>query len=162
MVEDTDLDRVGATSTSAHTRGIPELTHLKNQFSLVDMWRERNPNVWAFTWQSPDQQAQSRIDRFYLSNALQKKYLQQNHVHNPWSDHKTISIYLRTSTPKQRGQGYWKLNTSLLEEDEYVVMIEDFLNTWKSQRQNHDSIQQWLRMISSSVSFLYFPFLNFY
>ena len=69
----------------------------------------------------------SRIDLLLCSDPLKSKCLQSEISQTPAPDHKAISIALQISDNK-RGKGYWKLNNSYLEYDEYqdgIIRIYD-------------------------------------
>ncbi len=56
-----------------------------------------------------------------------KKYLTLGqHRSAPTPDHKAVVIKVNTHT-NPRGKGYWKLNTSVLEEEDYVIGIKDLI-----------------------------------
>ena len=143
MVEDINLDRVGGTPTSAHEKGKDQLVQLKQQCGLADIWRQKSQNVRKYTWSSPNSLIHSRIDRIYLSDTLQPSFLSQTHLLNSFSDHKTLCLTLQLKSNIRRGEGYWKLNVSLLKDAEYRKLIEDFLTEWINCLPNHPCIQTW-------------------
>ena len=143
MVEDINLDRVGGTPTSAHEKGKDQLVQLKQQCGLADIWRQKSQNVREYTWSSPNSLIHSRIDRIYLSDTLQPSFLSQTHLLNSFSDHKTLCLTLQLKSNIRRGEGYWKLNVSLLKDAEYRKLIEDFLTEWINCLPNHPCIQTW-------------------
>ena len=143
MVEDVNIDRAGGTPTSAHEKGKNELSHLKLQSNISDIWRQKSKNVREYTWSSPDNLIHSRIERIYISNTLQPSFLRQTHLLNSFSDHKTLSLTLQLQNNIRRGEGYWKLNVSLLKNTEYCKLIEDFLKEWINRLPEHPCIQTW-------------------
>ncbi len=60
---------------------------------------------------------------------------------SPAPDHKVVTLGLITST-KTRGKGYWKLNVSILEDNEYLDMITNVIK---------NTIQQYKNTISKCV-----------
>ena len=96
--------------------------------NVVDIWRLMNPNVKSFTYVHPTfSMRNSRIDLLLFSDPLKSKCLQSEISQTPAPDHKAISITLQIADNK-RGKGYWKLNNSYLEHDEYqagIVRIYD-------------------------------------
>ena len=144
MVENPLIDRSGGTLSAKHTRGLPELQDYRIPLNLVDMWRELHPDSVAYSWSSlDDKDIHSRLDRFYLSNSLRKSFLHQHLFANPWSDHRTLSLATEIKSPVRRGKGWFKLNTALLEEDEYVDLVRSFLRDWLEILPTWSSIQQW-------------------
>ena len=145
MVEEAQ-DRTGDFFTSAHTRGLSDLTNVKNDYDLVDIWRTKNPSNRSYSWSATDgRDIHSRIDRFYLFASLKKSFIQQHLIPNPWSDHRTVSLLIEVkgNINLRRGPGWFKLNTSLLNEEEYVAMINEFLKHWVTILPTWTSIQRW-------------------
>lgn len=152
MVENPDKDRCGGTVTTAHTRGVAELTALRHQEGLIDVWREKHPSLSVFTWSSPNNLIHSRLDRFYLDRTVRDDFLTQTHTHNPWSDHRIVTLTLQVKDrDPARGSGYWKLNTSLLEDEEYVGTIGELITAWDQRKAEYDSIQAWWRDLKVRV-----------
>ena len=155
MVENPARDRCGGTVTVAHTRGLTELQALKYQEGLVDVWRERHPSLNIFTWSAPNNLVHSRLDRFYLEKTLREDFLTQVHTHNPWSDHRIVTLTLQVKTKDAaRGGGYWKLNTSLLDDTEYTETITELITAWKQRREDYDDIQSWWRDLKIRVKLI--------
>ena len=143
MVEDISLDRAGGTPTSEHEKGKVQLTQLKLQKCLKDIWREKALNVREYTWSNPENTIHSRIDRFYISQTLEPTFLEQTHLLNSFSDHKMLSLTLQLKSNIRRGDGYWKLNVSLLNDPDYCSLIEDFLKEWIEILPMYACIQTW-------------------
>lgn len=144
MVEKPDMDRLGGTPSSNHMRGLSQLGAFKKLVHVVDLWREKYPAIKTYTFSTPDNKVHSRLDRFYVSSKFRQKFVEQLHLHNPWSDHRTVSLMLDISSkPDDRGKGYWKLNVSLLDNEEFCSCITDTIAAWEEKRPSYDSIQQW-------------------
>ena len=144
MVENIDIDRAGGTPiASTHEKGKEQLKLLQTQHFLQDTWRKKHPKTHDYTWSSADSTINSRIDRFYLSNSLEPSFLDQTHITNSFSDHKTLSLTLKLKTDSRRGEGYWKLNTSLLKNQEYCSLIENFITEWIEILPAYSCIQTW-------------------
>jgi len=41
------------------------------------------------------------------------------------------------------GPGLWKLNTSVLQNEDYIKLITDFWITWRRSQNNFDSLSEW-------------------
>ena len=143
MVENNSLDRVGGTPTSEHERGKEQLNQQKVQYCLKDMWRQRAQHAREYTWSSADNTIHSRLDRFYLSQTLEPMFLEQTHLLNSFSDHKMVSLTLQIKSNVRRGEGYWKLNVSLLNDPDYCSLMEDFLKEWIDVLPAYSCIQSW-------------------
>ena len=97
-----------------HPRCYDALETLKDDFDLVDVWRERNPSKLQFTWRS--KLSRSRLDYFLVSRNI-CNYVEDCNIHyGHRSDHSAISLIVIKKVPK-RGPGFWKMNTSLLSQE---------------------------------------------
>ena len=145
VVEDVALDRQGGVASASHTRGLPDLTRLTAAFGLQDLWRARHPHRADFTWRSPGGGIRSRLDRFYASSSLAPGFRGCHHYPTPWSDHDVLVMEVLLSGPGDgpRGEGFWQLNTSVLEDGEYRQAISDFLAAWGRRRHEFPSVLGW-------------------
>ena len=143
MVEDLNVDRVGGTVRPSHLKGKPELDDMKRNYSLVDQWRSISLQVREYTWSKPDRTIHSRLDRFYISSFFTPYFINQTHLSNPWSDHKMVNLNIQMPSAFSRGNGYWKLNTSLLKDQEYIQLVESFLRRWIDKLPEYNCIQLW-------------------
>ena len=146
MVEDPCLDRVGDTILPQHTKGIIALDSLKQSFALTDPWREQNPSLKRFSWNSRHSQSKrkSRIDRFYSTKTLSTSSF--DFIYNIWTDHCLITMSLKSPTKFERGANYWKLNTSLLDDPAYKTYMNKFLIAAKQNTTRYDSLESWWDM----------------
>ena len=55
---------------------------------------------------------------------------------NPFSDHDAVLLTLQIPNQNQKGQGYWKLNTSTLSHRAFKKIFENFWKTGKNKNQN--------------------------
>ena len=103
------------------------INNLCNEFSLIDIWRIRNPttNKYTRTERSRNGIVQSRLD--YLLVSLSLSYQIKNTKISPGnsSDHSIISLYLNITEETKRGKGYWKFNNNLLMDIEYITLINN-------------------------------------
>ena len=145
MVEDPWLDKLGSRNTYA-TTGIKELNNIKNDFILIDVWRQNNPYKKQFSWSTTDQTLQSRIDRIYVSHDLIPNNPHSTFINFPWSDHDIVTSIITVPDTPQPGPGTWKLNTSLLDDKNYVNIINQFLVQWREEKCCFDELPKWWDM----------------
>ena len=143
MVEDTTLDREGGRPRELHTWGLPELRILKTNLNLTDVWREKNAKTRLFTWRSFHDNIYSRLDRIYFPQQLLPLVTHTTHHTFSWSDHDIVTVGFGVPFASARGEGYWKLNTSLLEDDDYKTLIQTFWDEWRENKQNYNSLSKW-------------------
>ena len=104
------------------------VVQLMEEYSLIDVWRNRNPSTLHFSWQrrKPQRQA-SRIDYTLTSQGLES-YV-QNVIYIPaiMTDHQAMFLAINFSK-KERGCGYWKMNCSMLSNLEFVEKINQIID----------------------------------
>ena len=66
------------------------------------------------------------------------------------SDHRILSADLHISTKHTKGAGYWKLNTSILKDEEYKKYISNLIT---SEKEDIDNIQQRWDRIKLNIKF---------
>ena len=74
-----------------------------------------------------------RLDYWLISTAFQDRVNVVGIKAAIKTDHSAISLHLAYSKPYRRGPGLWKMNTSLLTDENYLVEMEDNLQLWKSE-----------------------------
>ena len=122
MVENFKLDRKGGRPRGVHTYGKDALGNLKNNYSLVDIWRELNLNKNKYTWNCRYDYISSRYYRIYVKSAWTSN-VTCAYIHPfVWSDHDmcTINFYLQQEI--KRGRGIWKMNLSHIEDETFQFL----------------------------------------
>ncbi len=113
--------------------------HFKNllkQNSVIDVYRNKNPDQDGFTWTNPANPShKSRLDYILMSGYL-NQYTKECTVKNaPTPDHSAVVCCLKI-IHKERGPGYWKLNTSILNDKEYQHGIKHTIQKTKDEYSN--------------------------
>lgn len=104
------------------------ISSLCTQLSVVDAWRFFNDNIQEFTWYNGSKTLRSRIDFFLISHPLLQYVKNVCHLHAPLTDHKLISLKLLTSDSSSGCRGYWKFNTSLLDDSIFNSSVIECLS----------------------------------
>ena len=108
---DNTLDKFGG-NVSIHKEYEP----LKNDFALVDVWRNLHPASREFTWFNSSRSIGSRLDKFLISRELLSPGIRCDISSCPISDHDFVSLVFDIPTGVKRGPGVWNLNNSLLKD----------------------------------------------
>jgi exonuclease III len=106
------MDRKSRNGLSRPDETLRELNNLNFILSTEDIWRRRFPNKKEYTFTRND--AKSRIDFFLTSKQMDPEIHKAKIINFVFSDHNAISLSIRLSEIT-RGQGLWKLNTSIFE-----------------------------------------------
>ena len=96
-----------------------------------------------FSWSNSNQSLQSRIDRIYLPRTLIPINPKPQVMHFRWPDHDIVVSTIKISNIPPPGPGTWKLNTSLLDDKNYVDIINCFLVQWRDEKQYFDNLSTW-------------------
>jgi len=109
---------------------------LVNSYSLTDIWRLKHKNIKQYTCRS-----QSRIDLILCSDSI-VPMVKEIQIRKPYvfSDHNNVYMSLDISVQPQ-GPGYWKLNCSMLKDQNYVTGVKNIINKIKEQYKPDDAKQ---------------------
>ena len=104
------------------------LGNLIEQPSLVEIWRHYYPNVKKFTWSRQCPKVMCRLDMFLINKTFVPQYKDAGILESFRTDHKLIFLsLLNDQKVKPRGPGFYKLNSSLLSDDEYIHLITNLI-----------------------------------
>ena len=110
------------------------LKQLITKNNLIDTFRLVNPEAKGYTYiHNSDNLRNSRLDYILVSSTFLQAIHSSSIFSSPAPDHKALSVNFCFST-NRRGNGYWKLNNSLLLDDSYKEIIKsdilDAINTY--------------------------------
>ena len=154
VVADPHLDRTGGTISSHHTQGITQLNTILTAFDLIDVWRTNHPHHREYTWRSPHHilpQIQSRLDRFYISSSLQARPITTEFYATTWSDHSYITLEFTLVPVRPHGHSYWKLNTQVLAEPEYIVTITALIRYHQGHLADFPDVARWWDVVKLDI-----------
>ena len=109
---------------------------------LCDIWRSHHPNLKKYTWRSNPRKISNtklgvesgkeiihcRLDFFLTSKSLQPLIKNSSIKPGYHSDHSAVFLTIEPHKFK-KGRGFWKLNTSYLQEKDYITKIERSIQT---------------------------------
>ena len=121
LVCDVSKDKKEGVATT-HLKSNDEVEAIREDFELADIWRVLDPEATRFTWTRENLEIQCRLDFFLISLSLCPEITEADIVPGYRTDHSMITFRINTAR-NPRGPGYWKLNTHLLTETQYVELI---------------------------------------
>ena len=138
-------DKKGGNPVSKKTLVIKEIERLSNLYNLTDIWRNLNPYTDRFTWRNKSFKIQCRLDFFLISKDLINDVQSCSILNAPESDHSAITLHLRSKELKQhKGPGFWKFNSSLLEDEVYINKLRENIILFKNKYFDIDDLGlQW-------------------
>ena len=119
------------------------LSALESDFSLVDIFRKRNPKAISFTWSNKDFSQASRLDRFFISSSLLQSVRGNKCFPCPLSDHDFVDLFLSPVNVSFHGSGVWKFNCSLLSDDDFISTMTSLITAEKEKIPVFTSLGAW-------------------
>ena len=116
-------------------KSVVKLNGIARNLNFTDLWKEKHENLSGFTWCDAANIPKSRIDYIFLSEnfvygvkQIIVRKIPGTHSNGcRLSDHRALKCTFYLSK-NEKGTGYWKLNTSYLENDDYVKGIKDIIH----------------------------------
>ena len=109
------------------------------ELNLIDIWRTMNVDKHRYTWRRKKPEIQCRVDFFLISSDLICDINLADIVPGYKTDHSMI-LLKKALHHNPRGRGFWKLNTSLLKEEEYLNLIKTTIYQTKNEYQSDNSV----------------------
>ena len=150
-VFDRATDHIGSVIGDTSRESSVALERLFNDACCIDIWRYLHPSSSAFTWTKSDGSISSRIDLIGCPYVWVASVSACNILPCPFSDHCAVSVTLTVPDVIPPGPGLWKLNTSLLEEEEYCRLINDFWTDWKHCKLSFPSLSKWWNAVKGKI-----------
>ena len=136
VILDPDLD--GSGGNPKLKESAKEIENICLLEDLVDIWRVRNPEIKRFTWRQKTPLIQRRLDFWLVDNVLQEEIEQADIVPSNKSDHSAILLSINGIEEQIRGRSFWKFNASLLDDKDYVTLINSRYEVWVDEFKNID------------------------
>ena len=127
-----EMDKQGGDMKGCINSYTEELLAFMEANDLIDAVRYLNPNKKIFTRVQHTPPVLSRIDHWIIPSHL-SNYLQMATAYpGIKSDHSIIFIHLTNSLVK-RGRGFWKFNSTLLHDLEYIQSVSTLIDKLKNE-----------------------------
>ena len=128
------LDKKGGASTKRKSV-ISCVDDFKSKLDLVDIWRSKNPDAKSFTWSQKSSPVFCRLDYWLISNNLSDFVELTEIIPAVRTDHDAISLELGKLENELKGPGNWKMNCSLLDDEDYEEDIARMIPLWIAEGQ---------------------------
>ena len=142
-VFDRALDRFGSDPSDSSRESSASLSSLFDSCCVIDIWRYLHPSVSGFTWTRWNGALASRIDLFGVPYVWVPSVSSCDIVPCPFSDHCAVLLSVTVPDVVPPGPGLWKLNTSILEDDEYFALISQLWESWRASIPRFPSLAKW-------------------
>ena len=150
-VFDRSLDRTGSVVSDTSRDSTSILSHLFDDCCLIDIWRYLHPSSSGYTWMHLDGSVFSRIDLVGCPYVWVPSVSSCEIILCPFSDHCAVLLCVTVPDVVPPGPRLWKLNTSILEESDYVRQIEILWSRWRDQKERFPSLAKWWEASKSRI-----------
>ena len=120
-----------------HQNALAVVSQACEEFDLTDIWRILNPESQRYTWPQRKPEIQCRLDFFLISSSLICDTNLADIAPGYKTDHSILEIALHQ---KPRGRGFWKLNSSLLTDEQYLKSIKTVIQQTKTEYMSDNSV----------------------
>ena len=115
---------------------IDSIECLQNELDLIDIWRIKHPQTSSYTWSQKSPQVFCRLDYWLVSNNLQDFVKSTDIIPAIKTDHAAIYLVLTKQDEDAKGPGFWKMDVSLLEDEDYLNDVKLKIPQWKTTGMN--------------------------
>ena len=120
-------------------------------FDLIDIQREKYPNVNKYSYLSKASDVKPRIDFLLVAKNLTKYVKKSDSQPSIAPDHCAVYIILSIPEINSRGPGFWKFNNSLLADGEYLEMVRELLPFLRNKYKNVKDIQLFWELLKMEI-----------
>ena len=145
-----DVDKQGGDMNNCTNTYTDELIAFMEAHDLTDAIRFQHVDRKIFTRIQRSPPVLSRLDHWLISSHLINYMKTANAFPGIKSDHSIIYLHICSSSIK-RGRGFWKFNSSLLKDLEYVNKINDIIQNLKEETSYMSDMQLRWDFIKSEI-----------
>ena len=138
LVLDVEKDKKGGLPKTHHNAQ-NTILEICDNLDLVDAWRILNPEEKRYTWRQTQPTVHCRLDFFLTSQSLLGNIISANILPGFKTNHSMITLNISLHS-NPRGPGFWKLNTSLLADRDYIDLIRLTIHETQNEYENDESI----------------------
>ena len=111
-----------------------------SEVDMVDPFREHHPSkrIWSFI--GTGRARNSRIDRIYVDSTATTSISKMNYIQTPFTGHRAFT-FIKMGVI-EHGKGYYKMNTSILNDTKYQEMIQKLAESIRN-LDSTDPIHKW-------------------
>ena len=106
-----------------HQNALEVVQDTMENMELCDAWRIFNPDFKSYTWRQRQPEIHCRLDFFLVSQSILGISIDTDITQGFKTDHSLITLSLSLHS-NPRGNGFWKLNTYLLADSNFIEIIK--------------------------------------
>ena len=135
FIRDQEIDAKGGNPT-IHEPQANWLNYMETNVGFQDVTRFLYPNDQVFTWAPTGKNKRSifrRLDYMIADTPTMEKITHNEVIATARSDHRIVVTHINLGKERVSGRGLWRHNDTLLNEDEYIKLIEDVIEAEKKE-----------------------------
>ena len=130
---------------------------MAEQYCLLDIWRIHNGDSREYSWHKRGNiHKASRIDFVLVSGGIDQEIELVQYLSSIKTDHRAIYMVIK-SIASERGTGYWKMNTLLLQDPNFVEHINKEIDSTLETAKQKKPKEKWelikTRIKKSTIEF---------
>ena len=137
------LDHVGLHPVDTVQESSVALAHLFSPCCVTDIWRYLHPSANSFTWSRWNDLIASCVDLIGCPHAWISSVGGCDILPFPFSDHCALFFSVSVADAISPGPGLWKLNSSILDEPEFILLISSFWSFCRGRIFSFSSLAEW-------------------
>lgn len=140
---------------------VQKIEEISEEFNLHDIWRIKNPSQNRYTWRKmKPEKIQCRLDYILISDSLHDAVTITDIIPSIRSDHSAVTVTFNTIPLHQKGNSFWKMNTSVLEDIDYINLLKNEKDRWTNEYKDiQDHRVKW-ELIKYNIRKLTFEYCN--
>ena len=128
VIFDAELD--GSGGKPQVRESCKKIEDLCSSYDLTDTWRIRNADTKRFTWRQKKTHNTTPFGLWLISSSVQEEVEDVDIIPAIRTDHSAITMHINGFEKTGQGPSFWKFNSSLLEDDEYISFITENYSDW--------------------------------
>ena len=144
-----EMDKKGGVMTPRKT-AVESISCMQSELDLIDIWRIKNPDTRSYTWSQKSPNVFWRLDYWLISNNLQDFVKSTDIIPAIKTDHAAIDLVFTDIDTELKGPGFWKMNCSLLEDENYLNDLKQKVPEWKAEGEkvlpDKRSVWDWIKI----------------
>ena len=137
VVIDPELEKSNYKNTDSDSKKFRiSLLSFLETFNLEDVIRNIAPKKKIYTWHNKN--ISTRLDYLFMSQQLTNHVCDYTIQTAPYTDHDLVKVKLKTLQSVPKGHGTWKLNVSLLSNNDFVKQIKSTIANSYDEVKNYE------------------------
>ena len=145
------------------SKSVSKFYEINETLDLCDIWRVRNRNKKRFTFHQKHFSGfiRRRLDYIFISNNLKESVVKAEVLESFLGDHLSVIIKICLSKELRWGSGLWKINNSLLQDENFVKRLRKYIKECKTQNTENvvDEQMKW-DFIKNEIRKLFIAFFK--